>query len=712
MAGRVRTPTVLQMEAVECGAAALGIILAHHGRHVPLEELRAICGVSRDGSKASNILKAARTLGLTAGGKRYDIKELRAAALPAIVFWNFNHFLVVEGFGKGVVYLNDPASGPRKVTDEAFSRGYTGVTLALAPGPDFTRGGARPGLIAAMAPRLKGSKAGFVFVMIATLGLVLPGLALPIFTQVFVDEYLIGRMDGWLAPLLLGMAVAMALRVALTWLQQSQLLKLEMRLSLEASGGFFWHVLRLPVEFFNQRYVGDISQRVSANDRIAGLLAGDLATNAVNVVAIVFYAAIMLQYDAPLTLAGVAITGLNLLVLRWISRRRRDDNMKLLQERGKLFAVTMGGVETMETIKATGGEADFFARWSGYLAKVNNTEQSLELSSRLLAVLPSLLNALVTVAILGLGGARVIDGKMTIGMLVAFQSLMASFTQPVTNLMSLAGKMQEAEGDLARLDDVLNYPAAPPGAPLGEAARRLEGGLELRGVSFGYSRLEPPLIEDFNLTLEPGRRIALIGPSGSGKSTIAKLVTGVYQPWTGEVLFDGAPRDRIPASVLAATLGSVEQDVYLFAGSVRDNLTLWDATLPQQDMVQAARDACIHDVIVERPDGYDGLVAEAGVNFSGGQRQRIEIARALAANPRILVMDEATAALDPLTEKIIDDHVRRRGCACLIVAHRLSTIRDCDEIIVMDRGKVVARGVHDQLLAEDGLYASLMRTEQ
>jgi NHLM bacteriocin system ABC transporter peptidase/ATP-binding protein len=712
MGARIRTPTVLQMEAVECGAAALGIILAYQGRFTPLEELRVVCGVSRDGSKASNIVKAARTFGLTAGGKRYDIKELRAAALPAIVFWNFNHFLVVEGFGKGVVYLNDPATGPRKVTDEEFSRGYTGITLVLVPGPDFKPGGEQRGLFKALTPRLRGSGAAFGFIVVATLGLVLPGLALPIFSQVFVDEFLIGRLSGWLQPLLIGMAITMVLRMALTWLQQSQLLKLEMRLSLEASGTFFWHVLRLPVEFFNQRYVGDISQRVASNDRIAQLLAGELATNAVNVLAIVFYAAIMLQYDVQLTLAGVAITGLNLLVLKSISRRRRDDNMKLLQDRGKLVAMTMGGVETMETIKATGGEADFFARWAGYLAKVNNTEQSLELNSRLLAVLPTLLNALVTVAILGLGGARVIDGKMTIGMLVAFQSLMTSFTQPVTNLMSLAGKLQEAEGDLTRLDDVLRYPAERrPAVAASGAAARLDGRLELRGVSFGYSPLEPPLIEAFDLTLEPGQRIALVGPSGSGKSTIARLVTGVYRPWGGEVLFDGTPRDDVPGEVLTATLGSIEQEVYLFAGSVRDNLTLWDATVPQQDMIQAARDACIHDVISERPDGYDGEVAEAGANFSGGQRQRIEIARALAGNPRILVMDEATAALDPLTEKDIEDNVRRRGCACLIVAHRLSAIRDCDEIIVMDRGRIVERGGHDQLLAAEGLYASLVRTD-
>ncbi|MEC4593970.1 MULTISPECIES: NHLP family bacteriocin export ABC transporter peptidase/permease/ATPase subunit [Nitrospirillum] len=710
---RLRTPTILQMEAVECGAASLAILLAHYGRHVSLEELRAACGVSRDGSKASNVVKAARAYGLTAGGKRYDIGQLRQAPMPAIVFWNFNHFLVVEGFGKGVVHINDPATGPRTVTDAEFSDGYTGVTLAMAPGPDFQKGGNEPSLARALASRLHGVRAAFAFVVIATLALVLPGLALPVFTQVFIDEILIKRLDGWLQPLLLGMLVTALLRMGLTALQQSQLLRLEMRLSLQSSASFFWHVLRLPIEFFNQRYVGDISVRVTANDRVAHLLAGDLATNAVNVLSVLFYAAIMATYDVGLTLAGIAITALNLLVLRAIARKRRDDNLRLLQDRGKLMAVTMGGVETIETLKATGGEGDFFARWSGHLAKVINGEQRLELNTRLLAVLPNLLNALVSVAILGLGGLRVIDGRMSIGMLVAFQGLMASFTQPVTNLMGLAGKLQEAQGDMARLDDVLNFPAAVGGSgdgvPEGGA---LVGRLELRNLRFGYSRLEAPLIEDFSLTLEPGRRVALVGGSGSGKSTVARLVTGVLKPWDGQVLLDGIPREEIARERLHATLGSVDQDVYLFAGTIRDNLSLWDGTLPPEEMVNAARDAAIHGVIAARTGGYDAPVEEAGANFSGGERQRLEIARALAGRPRVLVLDEATSALDPLTEKAIDGNLRRRGCACLIVAHRLSTIRDCDEIIVMDRGRIAERGSHDTLMALGGRYSTLIATDQ
>lgn len=709
---RVRTPTVLQMEAVECGAASLSIILSYFGRFVPLEELRIACGVSRDGSKASNIVKAARSYGLTAQGKRLEIEALRALPLPCIVFWNFNHFVVVEGFGPGVVYLNDPACGPRQVTDEEFNAAFTGVTLAFSPGPDFKKGGAQRSFLKALVPRLKGSKSSFSFVVLATLALVVPGLLLPVFAQVFIDSYLVGRMDDWVKPLLLGMAVTAVFRAGLTWLQQTQLLRMEMRLALTASGTFLWHVLRLPVEFFSQRYAGDISQRVAANDRIARILSGDLATNAVNVVSLVFFLAVMLQYDWMLTAVGVLITVSNLLVLQRISRLRKDGNLKLQQDSGKLMATTMGGIQTIETTKATGSEGDFFMRWAGYQAKVSNAEQRLGLLSRVLVSLPGLLNALASVAILGLGGLRVIEGELSLGMLVAFQSLMASFTQPVSNLMGLAGTLQEAEADLTRLDDVLQYPIDDnlrlATASTGAYARPLQGHLELRDITFGYSRLEAPLLDHFNLVLAPGQRVALVGGSGSGKSTVAKLVMGLFKPWAGEVRVDGCPREQLPAAVLNATLGGVDQNVYLFEGSVRDNLTLWDATLPEADIIHAARGACIHDTIVSRPGGYDGPVAESGANFSGGQAQRLEIARVLAGNPRILVMDEATAALDPATEKAIDDHIRRRGCSCLIVAHRLSTIRDCDEIIVMDRGQVVERGNHDALMALGGRYHQLI----
>jgi NHLM bacteriocin system ABC transporter peptidase/ATP-binding protein len=708
---RVHTPTILQMEAVECGAAALGIILAWHGRHVSLEELRLRCGVSRDGSKASNVVRAARGYGLEAQGMRLEIEMLREHGWPMILFWNFNHFLVLEGLDNQRAWLNDPATGPRVVSMEEFSRSYTGVALLFAPGPGFTKTGRPPSVLAALAPRLKGAGSGLAYVLIASLALVIPGLAIPVFSQVFIDSYLIGRLDGWVKPLLFGMAFAALLRAALTWLQQTYLLRLESRLSLAAAAQFFWHVLRLPVEFFNQRYAGDIAQRMSSNDSIAQLLSGQLATNAVALVTLAFYAAVMLAYDPWLALACMALTALNAFVLLRFARRRRDGYMRLQQDRGKLMSVLMAGIQTMETIKSNGGEDDFFQRWAGWKARVNNTEQQLGLLRRVLSAVPLLIAAANTALIFAVGGARVMSGEMSVGMLVAFQSLLVSFAQPVGNLMNLASDLQQAHADLRRLDDVLAYPRERGGD--GEqqrvaAADKLEGALELKDLRFGYSRLDAPLLDGFSLELEPGQRVALVGGSGSGKSTVAKLIMGLYQPWSGEILFDGQRRAEIPAAVLHASLASVDQDIYLFSGSVRDNLTLWDASLPEPDMVQAAQDAAIHGAIVSRNGGYDSEVSEGGANFSGGQRQRLEIARALAGNPRLLVLDEATSALDPSTEQEIDSHLRRRGCTCVIIAHRLSTVRDCDEIIVMERGRIVERGSHDALLQQGGAYARLL----
>lgn len=743
---RAHTPTVIQMEAVECGAAALAIVLGHHGRYVPLEELRVACGVSRDGSKASNLLKAARRYGLTGQGyKKVEPDQLKKMTLPMIVHWNFNHFLVVEGFRGGKMYLNDPAAGPTVVSAAEFDQSFTGVALVFERSESFERGGERAGLRKPLARRLAGLTPAIVFVVLAGVALLIPGLIIPTFNKVFVDEILVKGLEAWMRPLLIVMAATAVLVFGLTALQQRYLLRLEQRLALATSSRFFWHVLRLPLEFFSQRYAGEIGNRVGINDKLAKLLSGELANAVLNVMVVAVYATLMLQYDLVLSFVAVITATFNIVALRFVSKRRSVLSQRMLQDRGKLMGTAMGGLQTIETLKAGGSEADFFARWAGYQAKVVNAFQALQLTTLVLSAVPPFLLSVNIALVLGIGGQRVMDGHLTMGMLIAFQALMLAFLSPINRLVALGGHLQEIRGSMNRLDDVLKAHVDPAArdeaaehaaasardsADLAEQAAwtftekdagdaddspgmpaRLDGTLTLRNVSFGYSRLEPPLIDGFSLALNPGNRVALVGGSGSGKSTVAKLVAGVYQPWDGEILFDHRPRRSIARSVLTNSLAVVDQDISMFEGTIRENLTLWDHTIPEQQVVDAAKDAMIHDDISARSGGYLAMLEEGGRNFSGGQRQRMEIARALVLNPRLLVLDEATSALDPTTEKAIDDNLRARGCTCLIVAHRLSTIRDCDEIVVLDKGKVVQRGTHDQLALQSGPYARLMASE-
>ncbi|MGV0104614.1 NHLP family bacteriocin export ABC transporter peptidase/permease/ATPase subunit [Nostoc sp. DSM 114160] len=720
---RFKTPTLLQMEAVECGAAALGIVLGYYGRIVPLAELRVSCGVSRDGSKASNVLKAARNYGLQAKGFKKGLNQLQQIKPPFIVFWNFNHFLVVEGFGQQRVWLNDPATGPRSVTLQEFDEAYTGVVLLMEPGEEFKKGGRKPSIISALYNRLRGSFYELFFCILAGFFLVIPELAIASLSQVFVDNILIENRFDWLKPLVLGMGFAVLLQAILTILQTRKLRYLQIRLSIGMTGNFLWHVLRLPIGFYAQRFAGEISNRAALNYKVAKILSGQLARTTIDAVMLVFYAAVMLAYDWMLTAIGLVAVAINIGFLQWVARKRIDTNTRLSVDYGKIAGVEIGALESIETIKSAALESDFFSRWAGYYAKATNSQQELLQTDLILEALPPLLTALTSMLLLVVGGLRVIDGYISIGMLVAFQTLMTRLQQPVNSLVGLGSTIQALDGDLKRLDDALDNAIDPNlnsesqsnKTPI-EYAKfsepcRLQGYVELQNITFGYSRIEEPLIQNFSCQLKPGQRVAFVGTSGSGKSTLSKIVTGLYEPWEGEVIFDGITRQQIPRAVLANSLSMVEQDIFLFGGTVRDNLTLWDETIPNSQLLKACQDAAILDVVMAIPGGLDGKLLQGGVNLSGGQRQRLEIARSLVNNPAILVMDEATSALDAETEKIIDRHIRRRGCTCIIIAHRLSTIRDCDEIIVLERGKVVQRGTHEEMKDVDGAYARLIKAE-
>jgi ATP-binding cassette subfamily C protein len=724
---RVRTPTLLQMEVVECGAAALGIILGYYSRIVPLAELRDECGVSRDGSSAFYLVKAARNYGLTAKGFKAPLEILKTIPSPYIIFWNFNHFVVVEGFGKKCVYLNDPATGRRTVSLEEFDRAYTGVILVMEPGPSFQKGGKKRNTLAALVSRLRYSWGTILFSLFAGFLLTVPRLAVSAFSQVFVDEILVSQRQDWIKPLVLGMVLTAVLRGILASLRLTYLRNLMLKLSVTMSGQFVWHILRLPVGFYAQRFAGEISSRLSLNDKVAGILSGTLGKTIIDTVMMVFYFLIMLQYDRLLTGIAFVFASINFFALQLMLRTRVDANLKLAQEYGKVNGVAIAGIQTIETLKASGLESDSFAKFAGYYAKALNAQQDLGLQSQVLTILPTLLSALMTASILTVGGLKVMDGTLSVGMLVAYQSLMAGFLGPIDSLINFGSLLQDLEADLNRLDDVLQNSVDPevergPEESKGEGGKTfslpqspitgLQGYVELQNITFGYSRVEKPLIEDFSLSLKPGQRVAVVGSSGSGKSTIAKLICGLYQPWSGEILFDGTPRKQISRSVLTSALAMVEQDIFLFGGTVRENLTLWDSTVAPADLVKACQDAAIHDTILSLPGGYEAKLIEGGMNLSGGQRQRLEIARAMVRNPAVLVLDEATSSLDAQTELIIDRNLRRRGCSCVVIAHRLSTIRDCDEIIVLEQGLVVQRGTHEQLWAQGGSYVRLLRSEE
>lgn len=711
---RKKVPTILQMEAVECGAASLAMICAYYKKFLPLEQLRVDCGVTRDGVKASNMMKAARRYGFQARGFRKEPADLKTMPLPAIIHWNFNHFVVLEGFAGDRVFINDPASGPRTISEEEFDLAFTGVILTFEPGPEFQPGGKKNSFIDSLRDWLSGSRVAITYLILIGLLLVIPGLIVPAFSKIFIDDILLGGKSNWLKPLLWGMGAVVILQAVLTGLQQHYLLKMETKTAVSNAGKFFWHIFRLPVEFFQQRSVGDITNRLQSNDQVAAFLSRELATTAIGILTIVFYFIIMLQYNVILALVSLLMASLSIAYLLYSSNKIETLNKKLLQDQGKVMGFSVSGLYIIETLKASASESDFFAKWSGYHAKEINSQQRLGKTTQVLLQLPEFLSEFANVIVLFVGGLIIINGHLTIGSLIAFQGLLGSFMTPVNELTQMGMQMKQVQGDINRLEDVFKYNLDENVSREveleneEEAYQKLEGYIEAKELSFGYNPWDPPLIENFNLTLKPGSRVALVGGSGSGKSTVARLIAGIHQPWSGEILFDGKPRENLPRSVMVNSMSVVDQDITLFDATIKENLTMWDSTISEFSIIRAAKDACIHDDINIRDKGYDHKVSEGGANFSGGQRQRLEITRALAGNPSILILDEATSALDAHTENLVDENIRRRGCTCVIIAHRLSTIRDCDEIIVMDRGKIVERGTHDELKDAGGLYAQLI----
>ena len=713
-----KVPLIMQMEeSVECGAASLGMILAYYGRWVPLEQLNKDCGVSRgDGAKASTILKAARRYGLEAKGFRQDADAfMKEATFPCIAYWCAHHWVVARGIQGVEVYLNDPAKGQVSVTREEFEQKYSGITLEFNKTDQFQPGGSKPDVLATIRKRMTGMEKPFLFVFITAAIAAVASILYTFLGKVFLDQVISGRNPGWLEPVVTAMIVLALVSGLVSILKAVYLAKIQGKAAVVSSSKFVRHLLHLPVDFYSRRSVGEIQLRIENNEAAACALIGKLAPAVISIVMLFLYLIIMLKYSVLLTAIGVFTVFLNALVAKYTSYLRRNVTQQLSVFNGKLSAATMGGISMIETMKAAGAENGFFNRWAGYQALVNNGNAQSFRINEYLGMIPLALTELTDIAVLALGIRLIIRGSFTAGSLLAFTGFLTALMEPVKKFIDLGETIQETGTRMEQADNVMNVPADVPEEHLTadeiaqKGYQKLRGQLDLEHVTFGYSALEPPLIDDFSLHLEAGKWVALVGRSGCGKSTVCRLITGLYPVWSGEIRMDGIPLKGIPPEVLRSTLSMVNQDIAVFHDTVADNIKLWDASIEDEEMVRACRDADIQDDIAKRQGGYYTMVQPGGKNFSGGQLQRFEIAHALAENPSILILDEATSALDAQAEARILQRIRARGTTCVVVAHRLSTIRDCDEIIVLDNGKVQERGTHQELMAMNGAYADLVR---
>ena len=713
--GVAKVPVVMQLEALECGAAALAMVMAYYGRWVPLEQVRLDCGVSRDGSKAKNIFLAAQNYGFEVKAYRYSLESIRKnAKFPCIIHWNMNHFVVLKGFRGNHAYLNDPARGAVKVTMDEFDASFTGVTLIIEPSESFEPGGKPKSTLRFARKRLAGAGAAVAFVMLTTAIGYLFGIVNSVTSRIFMDRLLTGINRDWLYPFISALLILAAVQIVVAWARAIYSLRINGKMAAIGSTTYMWKVLHLPMEFFSQRLAGDIQSRLGLNSSIASTLVDTFAPLLLNTVMMVFYLVVMLKQSPLLTLIGLVTLVLNVVMSRVISKKRVNITRVQMRDAGRLEAVTAGGIDMIETIKACGAENGFFRKWAGYQASVNAQGVKSARTNHYLGMIPGFFTTLANYAVLLLGVWMTMQGRFTLGAVMMFQGFLGSFMSPAMTLVSAGQTIQEMRTQMERVEDVMEYPedgaAAERAADNGELCK-LGGRLELRNVTFGYSRLEEPLIKDLSLTVEPGKRIALVGASGCGKSTVSKLISGLYQPWSGEILFDGRPRSAYPREVMTGSLAVVDQDIILFEDTVANNIRMMDQSIKDYEIILAARDARIHDEITRLPGGYQHRIVSGGRDLSGGQRQRLEIARVLAQDPTIIILDEATSALDARTEHEVINAIRDRGITCIVIAHRLSTVRDCDEILVLDRGTVTERGTHRELMELGGAYAGLVASE-
>ncbi|BED91852.1 MAG: NHLP family bacteriocin export ABC transporter peptidase/permease/ATPase subunit [Candidatus Improbicoccus pseudotrichonymphae] len=711
-----KVPMIMQMEALECGAACLCMIAAYYKKWIPLSKTREDCGVSRDGSVAKNILSAAKSYGFKTGAYRVEIDDLKKIKLPAIIHWNFNHFVVLNDFDlrNGKFYINDPGKGRYTVSKKEFDSSFTGIVLTFEPESHFKPEGKPKSVIKFLLKYLKGSMTPFLISMLISLSLSLIILVNPIFDHIYIDNILSGGQIYWLNTFLIWTTFVLILNVLISIVKSVFWLKIEGKFNIVSSSKFMWHLLKMPLIFFSQRYIGDIVERQNATGKIALNFIQRISPVVIDFISVMFYLFFMIKYNIVLTLIGMSSTFLNIWLVSFTTKKMEALQQNAMGNDGKLASVTYSSIEMIETIKSTGAETGFFERWSGFYSKQNNSVNNIDKFTKIIGEVPKIINEVTKIVLQVSGIYLIIRGKFTIGMLMAFNGFLTGFFKPIDAFLETYQSFSNLRNEMEKIDDVFEYKQEDHPVVLSsenEDSKLFTGKLEIKNITFGYSRLAQPIIKNFNLKLDPGKSVALIGGSGSGKSTISKLIMGLYKPWEGEILFDGKKKEEIDPYRFYSNVSLVDQEKVMFNDTIKNNIKVWDKSIEDFSMILAAKDADIHQTIVTRKNGYDHVMREGGKDFSGGQCQRIEISRALATEPTLVILDEATSALDAKTENIVMQNIKNLGCSLLIIAHRLSTIRDCDEIIVLNSGVIVEQGTHKQLMESNNLYSKLVSTE-
>lgn len=712
MRNYVKTSTVYQMECTECGAASLAMIFAYHGKYVSLEKMRVETGVSRDGCTAKNIVRAAKKYGFEVHAYRKEVNDLLELEMPCIIHWNFDHFMVLEGRKGKYIYVNDPAQGRRRLTFEEFDSKFTGIVLTFKPSDDFKKEKEKKSVLKFIINKTTSDRNTMLLIFCISLLSVFPNLVIPVLSQYFIDSILIVHNYSYFNLFILFLMGMIIIQLIIYVYKSFVLADFQNKLTLCSTYEFLYKMFRLPISFFEQRYPGEISNRVKNNENVCEMVSGDLVELFLNLILIIFYFSLLLIYNYVLAIIGLVVVMFNLIVMKLTNDRIGEESLKIQQDSGNMIGAVSAGLRITSTIKASGAESRYVGRILGFYAQYFSNDQHLNKTQEIMNSLPGTIKKVSDLIILILGGYFVIEGTMTIGMLIAFTSLYSSFYSPVEKVVNFVKQLQIIKASISRIEDINDYEVDEK--YIKEIKKdflcsKLEGDVECKDITFGYNELNPAIISNISFKVNCGESIAFVGGSGCGKSTLSKIMSGLYSPWGGEIYFDGKNSKTISSDIINASVSTVSQNVQLFSGTIRDNLKMWNEKITDTDMILAAKDACIHDVITQKKGAYDYMLLEGAKNLSGGQRQRLEIARALTTNPTILILDEATSALDPIVEKKILDNIKRRGCTCIVVAHRLSAIRDCDQIIVLEKGHIVEKGKHKDLIKSNGLYKKFVQ---